>query len=113
MDIRIGNRQRVSTVGTVEGISSAGIVRKSRIEREMEKIATEGEGMPSVLIGDIVEKLKIAIDPGVETRGCSDGGEQTAQIGLRVAHIRWVRCRTVEPIRCCERIPGIRILLTT
>ncbi len=79
----------------------------------MEKITAEGEGMPSVLRGDIVEKLKIAIDSGVETRGRSDGGKQTAQIGLRVAHIRWVRCCAVQPISCCERIAGIGILLTT
>src|SRR5580658_6533723 len=105
--------QRVSAVGTVEGIGSASVVGKSRIEREVEKIAAEGERMPPVLIGDIVEELKIPIDPGVKPRGGSDGGEQAAEIGLRVPYIRWVRCGSVQPVRGREAIAGIGIFLTT
>ena len=59
-------RQGIPAVGAAVGVNSARVVRKARVEVEMEKVAAELNAVAAAMDQDVVVKLEIAIDPEVK-----------------------------------------------
>src|ERR1700753_3585017 len=77
----------------------------------MEEVTAKGKFLASVSIGDVIEGLKIAIQPRVKTSRRSHGGEQAAQVKLRVSHIAGSGGGSLQSVFLRKGIAGVGIFL--